>query len=666
MPSEKKRSRRLDFLLLTTAFTAFVVMATAYTLWRLRSEAIERNFDMAGMYARNFEEHLSQSFNVINLTLTSVADEPSAAALRKALGNAPYLRSLSLLDGNDRIVASSDPRNIGQHIARTDFLPATPEARPILRAAPPWAARDFHAGTPTAPKQPAPPDAPGLIPVLRDIGVGDARRSSLLAAVNSDYFLNYYDRALNEAGAVVELIRYDGILLLSTDARRQPGTRVADAALVGHIATDRPARFEQGLADGRSVLGAYRPARDYPFAVIVQLDKENSLASWRREARYTLFVAGVFLVMALALVGIYFVRLERTARQHDSDIEKLRLRSAALEATANSIIITDRQGKIEWANPAFCELSGYSMEETLGRNPRDLLKSGEQLSAGYHDLWQTIVAGQVWRGELINRRKDGSLYIEDQTITPVHDADGRLRHFIAVKQDITARKHAEQRMADLSHHLVIVQESACRRLAGELHGRTSPNLASIGVHLDIMDACVAEGDIASLASRLGDVRALIEDTTASIREISSNLRPPVLDYAGLAQALTSYIKQFQRRTGIATRLVCNHPEIRLAAETESLLFRIVQESLTNCAKHSRAKNIVVSLNLENAPFSLSICDDGIGFDPDSLGKTTYTGGLGILTMREMAEFSGGTCTILSVPGGGTRIEVEIPSDKGQS
>ncbi|UCV09915.1 PAS domain S-box protein [Dechloromonas denitrificans] len=666
MPDQKKRSRCLNFLLLTTLFAAFVVTGTAYTLWRLRAEATERNFDMANMYARSFEEHLTQSFNVINLTLANVANEPNDSALHQALGHAPYLRSLSLLDASDQIIASSDQRNIGQRVARRDFLPATPETRPILRAASPWAARDFHDGKPTSPDQPAPPEAPSLIPVLRDIDVDDARPASLLAAVNADYFLNYYERNLNSKSDVVELIRYDGILLLSTDPRRHPGTRIDNALLAQHIAADQAARFEQTLEDGRSVLTAYRPAREYPFAIVVHLDKEDGLASWRREAWHTLLAAGTMLMMALALASLYFIRLLRTARQHDSDVEKLRLRSAALEAAANSIIITDMQGNIEWANPAFCELSGYSMAETLGKNPRDLLKSGEQLAAGYRELWQTIITGHVWRGELINRRKDGTLYTEDQTITPVRDEEGRIRHFIAVKQDVTERKQAEQRMAELSHHLVVIQESACRRLAGELHDRTSPNLAAIGVHLDIMTACMEEGSTWTLSSRLDDVRALIEDTTASIREISSNLRPPVLDYAGLAPAVDSYLKQFQRRTGIAVQLICAHPEVRLDPEKESLLFRIVQESLTNCAKHSRAKSIVVSLCLESAPLTLSIADDGIGFDPDSLGKTTPTGGLGILTMREMAEFSGGRCTIVSVPGSGTRIEVEISSLKGHS
>lgn len=660
MKLENSLGRRTTFLLVTMVVTSLVIIATTYTLWRLRTEAIERHYDMASTYARNFEEHLTQSFNVINLTLSSVANNANHDELSKALRHAPYLRSLALVNADGNIIDSSDHRNIGKRIAWDDFLPLVPEPSPILRVAPPWVGRDFHDGSAVTPEHPAAPDAQTLIPVLRDVDAEHGTDKSLLAAVNSDYFLNYYGHNLNSEDNSVELLRYDGMLLLSTDPGRKPGSRDHGEALSRYIAADETVRFEETLADGRQVLTAYQPSRSYPFAIVIRLDKENGLTSWNREAKHTLAVAFSVLFAALAQTSLYFLRLERVARLHDADVEKLRLRSAALEAAANSIIITDKKGRIEWANRAFCELSGYSMEETLGQNPRDLLKSGAQMAKDYSDLWQTILAGQVWRGELINRRRDGSHYTEDQTITPVFDEAGTIRNFIAVKQDITARKQAEQRMEELSRHLVVVQESARRRLASELHDRTSPNLAAIGIHLDIM----AEECSATFTPRLDDVRALIEDTTASIREISSDLRPPVLDYAGLAAALDSYLKQFQRRTGIAVQMECKHPEIRLDPEMESVLFRIVQESLTNCAKHSRARSIQVSLRHESSPVLLSICDDGIGFDPDSLGKTTHTSGLGILTMREMAEFSGGSCHVESVYGKGTCIEVEIPFEKG--
>ena len=110
-----------------------------------------------------------------------------------------------------------------------------------------------------------------------------------------------------------------------------------------------------------------------------------------------------------------------------------------MNAAANAIVITDRAGLIQWVNPAFSSLTGYTASEAVGKNPRDLLKSGHHDRALYQTLWDTILSGQVWRGSMINRRKDGSLYTEDQTITPVRDAQGAISHFIAVKQDITER-----------------------------------------------------------------------------------------------------------------------------------------------------------------------------------------------------------------------------------
>ena len=122
----------------------------------------------------------------------------------------------------------------------------------------------------------------------------------------------------------------------------------------------------------------------------------------------------------------------------------MRLQSAALNAAANAMVITDRAGLIEWVNPAFSELTGYTAAEAVGKNPRDLVKSDQHDQAFYKNLWDTILSGQVWRGEIINRRKDGSLYTEEQTITPLRDPQGEISHFIAVKQDITERKRAEE------------------------------------------------------------------------------------------------------------------------------------------------------------------------------------------------------------------------------
>jgi PAS domain S-box-containing protein len=123
---------------------------------------------------------------------------------------------------------------------------------------------------------------------------------------------------------------------------------------------------------------------------------------------------------------------------------QLHVQGAALAAAANAIVITDRAGLIEWVNQAFSDLTGYTAAEAAGKNPRDLVKSGQHDPVFYQTLWHTILSGQVWRGEMINRRKDGRLYTEEQAITPVRDAQGGISHFIAIKQDITQRKHADE------------------------------------------------------------------------------------------------------------------------------------------------------------------------------------------------------------------------------
>ncbi len=125
---------------------------------------------------------------------------------------------------------------------------------------------------------------------------------------------------------------------------------------------------------------------------------------------------------------------------------QLNLQSVALNTAANGIVITDAAGSVVWANPAFESLTGYSMEEAFGKNMRDLIKSGKQDAEFYKQMWETITAGRVWRGELMNKRKDGTLYPEDMTIAPVREGHGTITHFIAVKQDVTVRKSLQEQL----------------------------------------------------------------------------------------------------------------------------------------------------------------------------------------------------------------------------
>src|ERR1022692_2320597 len=149
-----------------------------------------------------------------------------------------------------------------------------------------------------------------------------------------------------------------------------------------------------------------------------------------------------FIEALVAITGFLLVVV--LARAVRDNYLNLRLRSTTLEAAANGMVITDRQGTIVWANQAFSTMTGYSNEEVLGKNPR-LLKSGEQPESYYDKLWSTISSGKVWKGEIVNRRKDGTTYTEEMTITPVTRDVGNPanRYFIAIKQDITESKRTQ-------------------------------------------------------------------------------------------------------------------------------------------------------------------------------------------------------------------------------
>jgi PAS domain S-box-containing protein len=143
------------------------------------------------------------------------------------------------------------------------------------------------------------------------------------------------------------------------------------------------------------------------------------------------------------VAGIATIAHDITQRKRRE--QQTHLQTAALESAANGILIADSRGIIQWVNPAFTRLTGYSAEEVLGQTPRTL-KSGNQGALFYQDMWTTILGGENWHGEIVNRRKDGTLYDEEMTVTPVRATDGSIRHFVAIKQDITERKRSQEEL----------------------------------------------------------------------------------------------------------------------------------------------------------------------------------------------------------------------------
>jgi signal transduction histidine kinase len=215
-------------------------------------------------------------------------------------------------------------------------------------------------------------------------------------------------------------------------------------------------------------------------------------------------------------------------------------------------------------------------------------------------------------------------------------------------------------MRALSRRLVETQETERRELARELHDRVGQNLTGLSINLGILRGHLTDSADAKVRSRLEDSLALLESTASAIAQVSSDLRPPMLDDHGLATTLRWYAQQFSARTGIRVSVDVECPHEAAAPGVQLALFRIAQEALNNVAKHARATKVSLAVGCPASDYLMTISDNGIGFDEPQGGRSKARSGLGMVTMRERAQAVGGQFEVGSLPDHGTRVLVRVP------
>ena len=349
--------------------------------------------------------------------------------------------------------------------------------------------------------------------------------------------------------------------------------------------------------------------------------------------------------------------------------EQLRKLSRAVEQSPASVVITDPQGNIEYVNPKFTAITGYTLEEAQGKNP-SILRSYLTPAATYRELWDTVLSGREWRGEFANNKRNGELYWESAFISPIKDATGTITHLVAVKEDITARKQAQeelQRSLDQLHALAgrleRVREEERKRVAREVHDQLGQTLTALKLDLGSLLQEIP-GAAKRPSKRALSILELVDETIKTVRRISTELRPGILDDLGLVATVEWAAGDFEARTGAKCRLDLPHEDIALDSERATAIFRILQETLTNVTRHAEASEVKVRLAREDGELILDVHDNGRGIDGD---KISSADSLGILGMRERAHLLGGELTISGVPQKGTTVRVRIPegSSAGQ-
>ncbi|MFY9923902.1 MAG: PAS domain S-box protein [Opitutaceae bacterium] len=379
---------------------------------------------------------------------------------------------------------------------------------------------------------------------------------------------------------------------------------------------------------------------------------------------------------AVRMLGTH---IDITKRKRDE--EELYLQSAALEATINSVVITDTKGNIEWVNPAFTKATGYSADEVIGRNPR-ILKSGKQPDSYYAEMWRTITSGRIWSGEFVNLRKDGGLITEEVTISPVRDPQGAVIHFVAVKQDVSARKLLEKQLFQ-TQRLEVVGMLASG-IAHDLNNVLAPILTGATlVRARMPGDSELQSVVAAMEKSAQRGASIVRQVLTFARGVRGERVPVQLRHL-LAEVVSISEETFPKNIKTAADIAKDlWPIVGDASQLDQVVMNLCINArdampggglLTVTAENMDLDEAFVSMTpaAKAGPHvCIKVSDTGTGIPPDKYDKifepfftTKEVGkgtGLGLATVQGIVKNHGGFVQFKSALGEGTRFEVYLPA-----
>ncbi len=376
--------------------------------------------------------------------------------------------------------------------------------------------------------------------------------------------------------------------------------------------------------------------------------------------------------------------LDITARKQAES--ELRLLTRAIEQSPLSVVITDREGRIEYVNPHFTIASGYGFEEVVGRYP-SIFKSGYTSPEGYRKLWEAIVSGKTWQGEFHNRMKNGDLHWESASIAPVRDEDGVIRHFVGVKEDITRRKLAEIELLAAKERAEAASLAKTRFLATISHELRTPLIAILGFSEMIKEGCRDEiesdrhADYARhIHSNGTHLLGLINDLLdlAKIEAGRFELHETLFDVEEIVFEAIEVVRS-RAEAGCLVLRAEIAPHLPLLRGDDRATRHILINLLSNAIKFTpEGGEVTVGACLDGlGQFAVSVADTGIGIAAEdipriqepfcqvdtALSRRHDGTGLGLPLCRNLIEMHGGCLELVSALGVGTTVTVRFPRER---
>ncbi|MBI4345855.1 MAG: PAS domain S-box protein [Elusimicrobia bacterium] len=372
------------------------------------------------------------------------------------------------------------------------------------------------------------------------------------------------------------------------------------------------------------------------------------------------------LTLSLSLAALVVANsLQRERRRENARL----LLAAAVEQSSNVVIITDLAGNIEYVNPKFASITGWSAEEAMGRNPR-FLKSGDIPPEGYRAFWAALLRGETWQGEVRNKRKDGTFYLASVTAFAVRDSDGRISHLVAIQEDVTARKALEQEVFH-AHKMEVLG-----RMAGSFAHDFNNLLTAMGGYCEFALGQLPEG--APARNDVLEIRATAKRASELARHMLTFSRRDVVrrKHVDLIAFLSELQRLLQQLLGPRIRLELSPGRGPLIVRMDPVQLEQVIVNLTVNARDAITGDGTVRIEATRVAGAggelarIRVSDDGKGMDAETLSHlfepfftTKQPGqgtGLGLSTCFGIVRQSGGTIAAESAPGRGTTITFDLP------
>jgi len=339
-----------------------------------------------------------------------------------------------------------------------------------------------------------------------------------------------------------------------------------------------------------------------------------------------------------------------------SDNSAARL-AGLLDSAMDAIITADQHQNIVMYNRSAERIFGWPAAEVMGKPLARLIppRFGERHAEHVDRFGATGVTSRRMSGSTVvyGLRANGEEFPVDASISQLDTPEGKL--FTVILRDVSERVRAQEDLAAFAAEASAIREQEKTRVARELHDELAQSLTALK-----MDTIWVRDNVASdpqgAAAKLGEMLAMLDGSVAATRRIAADLRPLMLDDLGLVPAIEWLAQNFTQRSGVPCRIEMDEG-LELQEPYATAVFRIVQESLANVAKHARAREVTVGAAMDDVQVTLWVQDDGVGFDPVAPRKQ---GSLGLVGLRERARLLKGVVSIESQPGRGTRVQARIP------